>query len=107
MRTPPSPGSHKLPLSSHRQPGQGVPEALAAQIQSNTARWHVFDRALCQPGTLVLMSLRLAHGATPNASSAMRFSWDMRFRCHVKDARDVVYGMEPGCVLALLTRCAR
>lgn len=41
------------------------------------------------------MSSRLVHASTPNTSKELRVSWDARFRCSVKDGRDVVYGDLP------------
>jgi ectoine hydroxylase-related dioxygenase (phytanoyl-CoA dioxygenase family) len=75
------------------QRGKATPDSLGKD-----ANWHIFDNrsGLAEVGSVVIMSLRLAHGATANVSEHMRFSWDARFRCRVKDERDVVYGGDPG-----------
>lgn len=86
------PGSHKLDFGPARQ-GRGIPDSLRAKILAGKQQWHMFRNTLNTAGTVVVMSLRLAHGATPNESpKEVRFSWDIRFRAQVKDPRDVVYG---------------
>jgi hypothetical protein len=87
-------------LDPQRRGQGGIPDELRDQIQNHAAKWHILDEqsGLNGAGTLVLMSLRLAHAATPNESLHLRVSWDTRFRCRIVDSRDVVFADLPGVV---------
>lgn len=82
-----------MDLAAERGSGHGLPPSLRAKILSGTQPWHLFNH-MNGRGTVVLMSMRLAHAATPNTGKEMRISWDARFRLQVRDPRPVVYGVQ-------------
>ena len=78
-----------------KRAGRSYPDELEEKMQSQQIRWHILDGDLGKRGVLVLMSLRLAHGATINTGKATRFSFDARFRVPIFDEREIVFGVAP------------
>ena len=88
-----APGSHKLDFETTRRKGVHLPPQFQQQLDEKTAKFHIVDSA--QQGGVVLLNLKLAHGATENRTDSMRVSLDARFRLRVRGAREIVYGEPP------------
>jgi ectoine hydroxylase-related dioxygenase (phytanoyl-CoA dioxygenase family) len=90
------PGSHLIEFDeTAKRQCKTYPDVLEERMRTQQCEWHLFDGELARPGVLIILSLRLAHGATPNLDKTMRFSWDARFRIPVVDDREIVYGFAP------------
>ena len=86
-----SPGSHRLSFDSAER-GRPYPSSFDPSLSS----WVTVDSSRFNQGTLVLMSMRLVHGATQSTSAFPRISWDARFSVplRARGSGIIIWGIE-------------